>query len=286
MKAASAELIAYLNSTTEFFRCDLYEITLNGGTMLRYTDYDMPITLPDGRKFLASGPTFERGRTQLSSTISVDAMNVTMFVDGDDRIDGVPMMTVARNGGFDEAKCTVYICFMSFPGVIVDVLEWFTGTLDVQDGGGLELTLQNKSLIQKANVDYPARLYFPTCPYSVYSAGCGLNVVDFTKTGKITRVISKQRIYTDLNFADGYYDLGGIEFTSGDLVGTSMSIKNSYQSNGQIVMLAALDALPAVGDTFKIYPGCAKTPEMCKNKFGNLKRNRATPYIPLKETIL
>lgn len=286
MKEAPSELIAYLNSKTEFQRCDLYEITLKSGDVLQYADYDMPIALDDGRVFRIGGPAFVRGRTKLSSAISVDSMSVSMLVDNDDMIGGAPIMSIAHNGGFDEAKCTVYSCFMSAPGVIVGVVEWFSGRLDIKDGGGLEIAMQNKSLIAKANVDYPFRKYYPTCPYSLYGPGCGLNIAAFTVSGTITQVISKQRIYTNLSFADEYYDMGGILFTTGPLAGTSMTIKKSYQSNGRLDMLVALGALPEVGNTFTIYPGCDKSPETCQAKFNNFSHNRATPYIPLKETIL
>jgi uncharacterized phage protein (TIGR02218 family) len=286
MKTASDKLIAFLNSATEFYRCDLYEITMNTGTVLRYTNYDIPITLSDGRKFLANGPVIERGRLKLSSKISVDSMNISLYAGLTDTIDGTPIMTIARNGGFDEVKCTVYICFMSAPGVIVDIVEWFTGNIDVKDGGGLELAMENKSLIAKANIDYPVRLYYPTCPYALYSAGCGLNVDNWTVEGTVTQVINKQKIYTNLTFADGYYDLGGIEFIDGELNQATMTIKSSYSENGQLIFIVALDSLPAVGDTFKAYPGCNQTPAMCKDKFNNKSKNRSTPYIPLKETVV
>ena len=285
MKKASAAIISLLNSSSVFYRCELYEITLKNGTVMRYTNYQTPISLSDGRIFRV-GPVFKRGNMELASTISVDSIAITMLVDETDVVGGASLMTVARNGGFDEAYCSVIKCFLSADGAVVGTVAWFNGILDVKDGGGMEISLENKSMAQKANIDYPMRLYYPNCPYALFSAGCGLNINDWTVEGTVTQVNSQSLFCTNLSFADGYYDVGDIEFTSGDLTGTSMTVKNSYAASGQLKMLVAFDSLPAVGDKFKIRPGCPKTPAVCASRFGNWARNRATPYIPLKETVM
>lgn len=286
MKNASPELIAYLNTATEFYKCDLYEITLAGGTVLRYADYDADITLPDGRIFSSAGPVFTRGQTKLTAKIEVDDLSVTVAADASDTIGATTWARAAQLGAFDEAKLTLYKCFMSAPRVVVDALEWFGGYVDVEGGGGLEQNWKVKSYMQKLNVDYPTRKFYPTCPYSLFDANCGLDIAAYTVTGTVTQVISAQEIHTDLTFGDGYYDLGGAEFLTGVLAGAGMSVKSSFATNGRIVFIVSLDALPAVGDTFSIYPGCGKTPAICATKFGNLARNRSTPYIPLKETVI
>jgi uncharacterized phage protein (TIGR02218 family) len=285
MKQVSAELLQYLHTRTEFHMCDLYEITLKSGLTFRYADYDMDITLPDGRVFGCKGPHFQRDRIQLSSGIAVDKLNVTVAVDATDQIGDTPMMVVAHNGGFDEATVSLLRCFMDAPGAVVGAVELFTGYADVNSGGGLAMKWEVKSSVQKLNVDYPLRKYYPTCPYSIYDGGCGVEMARYTATGTVTGVSSYQDFNTNLTKADGFYDQGGIEWLSGALAGASMPIKQSYQSGGRIVALIPLEAPPAVGDSFRIYPGCDKTPEMCESKFNNILRNRATPYIPLKETI-
>ena len=284
MKECSAALKTFLDTADKIYKCDLYEITL-GSTVLRYADYDMPIVW-NGHTWACTGPLFSRGKTRLTSKIEVDKMAVTVSTDATDLIGTATWQQAAQNGVFDEAPLTLYKCYMSAPGVVVDALEWFGGYIDVGDGGGLEQSWSVKSHMQKLNVDFPSRKYYPTCPYAVYDADCGLDVADFTATGTITAVTSKQEIQTNLTFLDGYYDLGGLTFTSGPLTGVSISIKNSYATNGRLVFIVSLDSLPVVGNTFAIYPGCARTPAVCDAKFNNLARNRSTPFIPLKETII
>ncbi len=287
MKECSEELKTFLHTAKAIYKCDLYEITLKGGIVLRYADYDMDIKLADGRVFLSKGPNFKRGKTKLTAKIEVDAMSLDVTADQTDTIGQATWMAAAQTGAFDNADLTLYKCYMSSPGVVVGPLEWFGGYVDVEGGGGLEMQWKIKSYMQKLNVDYPTRKFYPTCPFSLYDANCGLNIATYTVSGVITQVNSKQEILTNLTFGDGYYDLGGINFTSGNLIGSSMSVKQSYALNSRIVFIVSLDKLPVVGDTFTIYPGCSKTPAVCAAKFGNLlAHNRSTPFIPLKETIV
>lgn len=82
---------------------------------------------------------------------------------------------------------------------------------------------------------------------------------------------------------DGYYDAGGIEWLSGPLVGQSTQILRSQ--NGQLLFMSPSEAQPEIGNEAFIYPGCDKTADTCRTKFNNFSRNRATPYVPRKETI-
>lgn len=285
MKQVSAELLNYLNSRKQIYLCDLYELELANGLVFRYANYGMDITLPDGHFYTSKGPKFTRDKISLSSQITVDEINVTMEIDSTDTVGGVPMMHVANNGGFDCANLTLSFCFMDSPGVVVGAIEMFGGDIAINNGGGLELALKVKSSAQKLDVEYPRRKYYPTCPYTLYSAGCGLNINSFTSYGTIRSIIAGTYYFdTTLEFPESYYNNGGIEFLTGALTGVSAPIK--YSGSSDFILLIPLAVAPAPGDTFRVYPGCNKTASECSNKFGNFYRNRATPYIPLKESII
>lgn len=285
MKQVTEELRNYLHSRRHFLRCDLYELRLKSGLVFRYADYDMDI-MTGGLAYSSKGPIFERSGISLSSSIEVDTMNVGVFVDAKDKIGDQQVMHIANNGGFDEATLTLLSCYMSDPGVVVDTVEMFTGEINVNDGGGLEMNWEVKSSVQRLNVEWPLHKYYPTCPYNLYDAGCGLNRADYLVAGTVTQVLAWNEFYTDLVAADGYFEQGGIEWLSGPLTGATAPIKEFYAVNGRTVMLIPLEASPTVGDMFRIYPGCNRLPVTCKDKFNNFLRNRATPYIPLKETII
>lgn len=283
MKAAPAEVIAYLNGNNKFIICDLYQIALASGSVLRYANYDMPI-IWDGHTWACTGPVFERGKTSLSGKITVDSLDCTVTTDSNDLIDGVTWMNFAHNGGFEGAEFTLYRCFMSAPGVVVGAIKWFPGPIDVGNGGGMEMDWKIRSRMQNANVDYPLRLYYPTCPYVLYGAGCGLDAATFAVSGTVTAAGSVAAFTTSLTNAAGYFEQGYIKFTSGALTGATGPIKTST-SDGIITMLSGFDSAPQAGDAFIAYPGCDRTPATCLAKFNNWSKNRATPFIPLKETV-
>lgn len=285
MKSAPEPVISYLNNNNKFYICDLYKIVLADGTTLRYANYDIPIVW-DGQTWACTGPVFERGKTKLSGKITVDSLDLTVTTDANDQIGGVTWMNLAQSGGFDNATLTLYRCFMSAPGTVIGALIWFSGLIDPDDGGGMEMKWKVRSRMQKANVDYPMRLYYPSCPYALYSTACGVSQSSFAVNGSIVSASSTVRFMTSIGYADGYFRQGYLRFTSGELAGTSWPIKSNYYSTGEFVMLSGTDVIPQAGDTFVAYPGCDKRPATCRDKFNNWQRNRATPYIPLKETVL
>ena len=65
------------------------------------------------------------------------------------------------------------------------------------------------------------------------------------------------------------------------LNGQSYAIKS--QGGGTFALLVPLPALPAIGDTLTVYPGCDKTKTTCAGKFGNLVHFQGQPYIPVPE---
>ena len=284
MKTAPPEVIEYLNSRNKFYVCDLYNFVLADGTIMRYADYDMPITW-GGYTWINTGPVFERGKTKLSGKITVDSLDMTVTTDANDLIGGITWMNYSHNGGFENATLAIYRCFMSSPGVVVGALVWFAGAVDVDNGGGMEMSWKIKSRMHKANVDYPMRLYYPTCPYVLYEAGCGVNRASFAVAGTVIAAVNALLFYTNVGYPYGYFAQGYIKFTSGALTGVIAPVLDST-STGTIALMSGLDSVPQAGDTFVIYPGCDQTPATCAAKFNNWQRNRATPFIPLKETII
>lgn len=286
MKQVPVELRDFLHTQKRIFKCDLYTLKLASGLEFRYTSYGMDITLPTGEFYTSRGPIFSRSKVSLNSKITIDKMTVTMTVDTSDTIGGTPILFAANNGGLDCSTMTLHKCFMSAPGVVVGAVKLFSGDVEVDSGGGLNLKLVVKSITQRLDVEYPLRKYYPTCPYTLYGQECGLDINDFMQTGTIISVAAEYYLFnTNLHLADGYLENGGIEFTSGVLTGVAAPIKYS-SSNGQISLLIPCSTSPNPGDTFRAYPGCDKAITTCETKFNNRLRNRSTPYIPLKETIV
>lgn len=281
MKNADESLIKYLAKTTDFRMCDLYEITLFDGAIFRYANYDRDIFLSDGRLFSCNGPGSSRDKISLTDDEVIDSLNIELTIDETDKMNNVSIIQIARNGGFDDARLSLYRCFIDEWGNALYILELFTGEIETPEGGGLKLALDVNSLANKLNNNFPTRCYYPTCPFSLYDSMCGVNLENYKKMGTVSSA-TKKVINSNLTFANGYYEQGGLEFTSGALAGTAHSIR--YSNNNTFELLIEAESAPNVGDTFIVYPGCDKTPNTCKNKFNNFYYNRATPFIPIKET--
>lgn len=283
MKEVNEVLRNHLNNDKYFMSCDLYELRLRSGVTYYWADSDADVSY-NGQIYKSDGPIIVRDKIATNSTVSVDKMTVSISTNEQDKIGGVPIMAVAHNGGFDGAQMTLKRAFFDDNYTIIGAVGLFTGLCEVTQGGGLTLKLNVKSIVQKLNIEYPNRRYYPQCPFSVYSKECGVDISKFRKSGKVTALGSgPNSIRIDISFTNGYYTAGGIDWITGPLAGQSTQILQS--NDGVILYMSALEVSPRVGDQFYIYAGCNKTPTECKNKFNNWNRNRATPYVPLKESI-
>ena len=283
MKEVNEVLRQHLNNDKYFMSCDLYELRLRSGVTYYWADSDADVSY-NGQIYKSDGPIIVRDKIATNSTVSVDKMTISISTNEQDKIGGIPIMAVAHNGGFDGAQMTLKRAFFDDNYTIIGAVGLFTGLCEVSQGGGLTLKLNVKSIVQKLNIEYPNRRYYPQCPFSVYSKECGVDISKFRKSGKVTALGSgPNSIRIDLQFENGYYTAGGIDWITGPLAGQSTQILQSI--DGVILYMSALEVSPRVGDQFYIYAGCNKTPTECKNKFNNWNRNRATPYVPLKESI-
>lgn len=282
MKQVNEALSAHLSSSQTFLSCDLYELKLKSGISYYWADTDADVSY-GGHTYKGDGPIITREKISTSSTVSVDKLSVSITANQNDQIGGVPVLEVAHNGGLDGATLNLRRAFFDAAGRVIECIDLFHGICEVTQGGGFLLKINAKSIVQKLNIEYPNRRYYPQCPYSIYSKECGVDVTKYRKRVTVTAVTGTNTVQIDTTFSAGYYTAGGMEWISGPLAGQATQIMDS-STNG-IVYMSATNTAPRVGDVAYIYPGCDKTPETCKNKFNNFSRNRATPYVPLKETI-
>ena len=282
MKEVGQILSNHLSTSQSFLSCDLYELKLKSGVSYYWADTDADVNY-GGHTYKGDGPIITREKIATNSTVSVDKLSVTITASQNDQIGGVPVLEVAHNGGLDGATLDLRRAFFDDAGKVIECIDLFHGICEVTQGGGFILKISAKSVVQKLNIEYPNRRYYPQCPYSIYSKECGVDIKDYRKKAKVTAVTGTNTVQIDIPFEDGYYTAGGMEWISGPLAGQATQIMDS--KNSTIIYMSATNTSPRIGDVAYIYPGCDKTPTTCKNKFNNFSRNRATPYVPLKETI-
>jgi hypothetical protein len=135
----------------------------------------------------------------------------------------------------------------------------------------------------------PKNLFQVGCFHQVYDPGCGLLKSTFSVTGTIVTAGDTSHFTTNLTQADGYFNLGGVVFNGNVrplLAGQSANVSSYVHASGAVALVSALSALPAVGDTFTIYPGCDRQQLGGCTKLSNLPRFAGVPYMPVPETIL
>lgn len=283
MKSVSSELNTYLNTEKSIQSCDLYELLLPSGVNYYFADRDTNVDYMGHSYKAVSAPIVSRTQIKTSGDVSVDKLTVTIYASKEDTIMGVPVLQIGHNGGFDGAVLHLRRAFFNTTGAVLGHVDLFSGECNLKQGGGLQVQLEVKSEVQKLNTEWPMRKYYPQCPYTLFDADCGVDINRFKKRCKVVGVPNYNTVTVNIGVPDNEYNSGGIEWLSGALVGQSTQIVQSV--NGQLRFISSNGAQPKAGDECYIYVGCDKTPECCRNRFNNWSHNRATPYVPRKESI-
>lgn len=293
MKTATTELKTLL-ATGQFEMVEVYTFTLVGvATILRYTSLDIDI-LYNSHTFYANDLLLTRGKTIQSKGIEVDEMDLKISPKSDVTINGVDFIEAARIGMFDGATIKLERLFYSSwwgPNTIVNPVGsiiWFIGRIsDIDPITRTEVNFKIKSYKELLNVQWPKNYYKAECGWQLYDDNCKLLASNF-KSSLITVSAGIDNATMETNMtskADGYYDLGYIEYQTGENAGIMRSIKTYLQTNGKFIITPPLPNIPAISDTFYAYPGCDRTQDTCASaKFNNLAHFRGQPYVPSPET--
>lgn len=130
--------------------------------------------------------------------------------------------------------------------------------------------------------------YQYSCRHALYQSGCTLTASDWGVSATITAVSSfdvtvdiLDSDVVDSNYADSDYFVGGYLETNDGLTRYITA-----QSGTTLTLIRPLASLnDDVGDSVggaevTLYPGCAKTRAVCKDKFNNLNNFGGFPFIP------
>jgi len=284
MKAANPDLIALLNSGEDFQRADLWTITLNGGSVVRWSGADVALTA-NGNRF-EMVPVLSRSAISEKIGLEVATLELTITADSGDLINGTPIIPFIRNRGLDRANVKLELaCFPNWGDPVTGTVIRFAGRVtSVNSIEGSTATVTVSSWAVLLNVNMPTNLYQAACLHSVYDSGCALNPASFASTGTVTGTPTASAFATSLSTTADDFAQGRIVFTSGANAGLAAAVR-SNDGTGHFQLIRALPAVPAAGDTFTVYPGCDLTRSRCDTRFNNLGRRKATDFVPVPETI-
>jgi uncharacterized phage protein (TIGR02218 family) len=279
MKSASPAVQAILVGRL-FKKADIYTLTLRTGTTLRWTGADVPVRL-DGVTY--SPVPIERSKLKWAMGVEVDNLTLTIYPPPDLLIEGQPLNVAARTGALDDAVLLLESAYITdFASPAAGALHQFEGAISVDKASAVEVALTVKSFTSIFNREVPIRSFTPGCGNTLYDTGCGVNREARALFGSVEVGSTRRAIKHSMTFAERYLDYGALEFTSGENAGVLITLtKNTV---GTFNMVVSLSADVAIGDTFKVYPGCDRTLETCLDKFNNKSRFRGYPWIPKPET--
>jgi uncharacterized phage protein (TIGR02218 family) len=277
--------VTLLNSGADFQMADLWTLTLSGGSVLRWSGADVPLTA-NGNTY-ALGPAIDRGAVSEKIGLEVGTLTMTITANGDDRINGTPIIPFIAKRGLDGANVRLERAFLpDWDSPVTGTLLRFAGRVTSVGeiaGSSVELTVSAWMIL--LNVNMPPNLYQSACLHTVYDSGCGLNPASFASSSSASGTRSQTGFGSGITGQAGAYAQGRIVFTSGANAGIARAVK-SNDAAGNFSLISPLPTTPTVGDAFTAYQGCDLTTGTCSNRFNNLGRFKGTPFVPQPETAL
>lgn len=139
-----------------------------------------------------------------------------------------------------------------------DILKLLAGNIaDARIQGG-SFVFEVRSYTDRFNQTI-GRLLTPYCDADFGDARCGKNREDIA--AEVTAVTDDFRFTLDLagTYANDYFNLGTLEFLTGELAGTEeVEVFDYVGASSAVTILAPLPQAPAIGDTLVIRRGCSK----------------------------
>lgn len=287
---------ALLNSGDDYVFFDLWEFTLQGGTVVRWASCQVDV-LASGVVY-TSGPVIERNTIEETDGIATTNLSLTITADDDDLVLGVPVVNFISNHGLDGARVRLLRGYNPdwtldtdalsgpFRQACVGTVTRFSGRVtSVPTVEGLSASVDVSSWAALLGTNSPPNLFQSGCNWSLYDTNCGVNPASWQVSATITSSVSAIGFTTGASNPTGYFAQGQVTFTSGALSGLTYTVRQN--TDGAITLVSPMPILPSIGDTMLLLPGCDLTRGAggCA-KFSNLARHRGFPFVPPPETAL
>lgn len=283
MRPAPAALVAYLAAQrtardAPLVMADCYTFALRSGTVLTYTNADVPIVL-NGVTFAANAVLVDGLSFKCAVGLSVDEQRVTIAARPTDTVGGVPILVALARGVFDGCEVQRERAFLASWGAApIGSVVLFKGRMTSIDQVGrtsAEVTVASDLCL--LDIDMPRNLFQLTCVHTLYDSGCGLVKNAYGTQGAVGAAATTATI--PWSGAAAVHAQGTITFTSGANAGVSVTVK-SVAAGASLTLAYPLQAAPAPGDAFTVYQGCDHRLTTCQAQFANQANFRGFPFVP------
>lgn len=269
-------------SNTVVGRClplvTILTIERKDGVIYRYTSWDSDLII-NGETY-KSNAGIVPSAVASKSDMSVDNSEVSSYFEEITEVDILSQK-------FNNAKVTAEI--YNIGDTLAPLISLFGGEIGQIKATDIGFTFELRSKSHYLNQAISVKTS-DICRHKFCDSKCGLNIENYTLQGfTITEIVpsqfsikglkitpappginTPQIIYGNGNFESSIRN-GYIQFTSGELTGQKFDIKDTYEVDPEVKLWQSIPLGLAVGDSFNIVYGCAKTAEACKsyNNFAN-----------------
>lgn len=259
--------------------CFLLKIRCVGkweGTVLGFTSLDAALTYDDGEGAISYSPDdgFAPEKLEASADFGVDNTDLVGWV-SDVGVNEQQIMA----GLFDYAEVTIYrVNYMDLSQGHEVVAFGTCGQTKFTD---TTWRTEFRSLMQQAKQTI-STVYSLTCRAKFGDERCKMPYA-WQEGAVQAQGADPQRMFVDaaLAQADHYYDLGVIEWLTGNNAGAQMEV-DEHLLAGPIRLALPMGYPIQAGDTYRIRQDCLKTLEACK-AYNNILNFRGEPLTPVAD---
>lgn len=255
--------------------CQCWKLTRTDGTVLGFTDHDLPLQIAGVSFEPQTGFTASEARSSLGLAID------TVDIEGALSSAAITEQDIEA-GRYDGAAVETMLVNWANPADFAVIRKAVVGKISRSDG---KLTAELESLAQR--LDQPNGRYARrNCDAELGDARCGFDPAEpgFSGNGAVVSLETADTlVVSGLDaFAAQWFSNGLLTWTSGSLKGTtSRIIDHQVRQDGVALKFWRNGpARPETGDTFHIVAGCDKSFGTCKAKFANSLNFRGFPHLP------
>lgn len=261
--------------------CRCWRIQRRDGVRLGFTDHDGDLVF-DGVTFEAASG-LEASQIEASTGLTVD----TQSISGALRSASVTEEDI-RRGLYAGAAVTQWLVDWSDVALRVVIFHGRIGEITHSEHA---FEAEVIGLIDA--LDAPAgRAYLRSCDAQLGDGRCGVNLDDpaLSALAVVTEVLGPSRVVVSGlgAFADGWFDQGTVEWTTGPNAPGAVQVQVGRRVAGGYEVQLWFDPPDpvAVGHGLRAIAGCDKLFATCKAKFDNVPRFRGFPHLPGEDWIV
>jgi uncharacterized phage protein (TIGR02218 family) len=254
-----------------------WRLVRRDGVQFHFTDHDQNLVVSGATYQSAIG--YEQTAINADSTLKVDNLEVTGILDSDTLV-----ADDLRSGLFDFAE--VFLFAVNWADLSQGIMRLRRGTLgeiSTTPAGTFQGELRGMAqrFAQKVG-----EVFTPECRADLGDPQCKVDLAPLTKVESVA-TLGDTAVFGVTNAAGaaaGWFALGALTWLTGANAGRSMEVKE--YSPPTIRLYLPMPHPVAVGDQFRVYPGCDKRHDTCRDKFNNMINRRAEDFIPGFDSIV